>query len=62
MSGTGPRCQGWARTKCGKVVARSEVGDSCLGPIGYSGLHSGGPVPATSLWVGPKARESADLL
>ena len=61
MSGTGPGCQGWARTKHGKVVARSKVGDSCLGPIGYSGLRGGGPVPATSPRVGPKARESADL-
>ena len=62
MSGTGPGCQGWVRTKRGKVVARSEVGDSCLDPICYSGLCSGGPVPATSPWVGPKAGEGADLL
>ena len=62
MSGTGPGCQGWARTKCSDVVARSEVGDSCLGPIGYSGLRSGGQVPATSLQVGPQAREGVDLL
>ena len=62
MSGTGPGCQGWACTKHSKVVARSEVGDSCLGPIGYSGLHGGGPVPAMSLWVGPQAREGTDLL
>ena len=62
MSGTGPGCQGWARTKCGKVVARSEVGDSCLGPIGYSGLCSGGLVPAMSPWVGLQAREGTDLL
>ena len=49
------------RTKCGEVVARSEVGDSCLGPICYSGLHGGGPVPAMSPWAGLKAREGVDL-
>ena len=31
------------------------MGDSCLGPIGYSGLHGGGLVPAMSLWVVPQA-------
>ena len=62
MSGTGPGCQGWVHTKHSEVVARSKVGDSCLGPIGYSGLHGGGPVPATSLQVGPQAKEGADLL
>ena len=61
MSGTGPGCQGWAHTKCGEVVARSKVGDSCLGPIGYSSLCSGGTVPATSPQVGPQAREGTDL-
>ena len=45
-----------------EVVARSGVEDSCLGSIGYSGLCGGGPVPATSLQVGPQAREGADLL
>ena len=62
MSGTGPRCQGWACTKRGEVVARSEVGHSCLGPISYSGLRGGGLVPAMSLWVVLQAREGADLL
>ena len=60
-SQTGPGCQGWAHTKCSKVVARSEVGDSCLGPIGYSGLRADGLVPATSLQVGPQARDGTDL-
>ena len=62
MSETGPRCQRLVHTKRGEVVARSEVRDSCLGRICYSGLHGGGPVPATSPRVGPKAREGADLL